>query len=67
MTLPQDRRSGWDAQAIAEIAMAKYGGYAALFEAHGWPERGSNMMRKVQTRVKETYGSVEAFVEHHWK
>ena len=26
-----------------------------------------NMMHKVQTRVTETYGSVEAFVEHHRK
>ncbi len=58
-------RPGWDAKAIAEIAKAKYGDYSALFEAHDWPERGSDMMRKVQTRVKETYGSVEAFVEHH--
>jgi len=61
------RRPGWDAEAIAEIAKLKYGDYAALFEAHDWPERGQDMMRKVQTRVKETYGSVEAFVEHHRK
>ena len=65
MTGNHDRSQGWDAAAIAEIAKAKFGGYAALFEAHGWPERGSDMMRKVQTRVTETYGSVEAFVEHH--
>ena len=67
MTLSQSRRPGWDAAAIADIAKAKYGDYAALFEAHGWPERGPDMMRKVQTRVTETYGSVEAFVEHHRK
>ena len=67
MTVSQSRRRGLDAAAIADIAKAKYGDYAALFEAHGWPERGSNMMRKVQTRVMETYGSVEAFVEHHRK
>ena len=35
-----------------------------MFEHHGWPERGSDMMRKVQTRVAETYGSVKAFEEH---
>ena len=67
MTVSQSRRPGWDAAAIAEIAKAKYGDYVVLFEAHGWPERGPDMMRKVQTRVKETYGSVEAFVEHHRK
>ena len=67
LTESQSSRPGWDAKAIAEIAKAKYGDYAALFEAHGWPERGPDMMRKVQTRVTETYGSVEAFVEHHGK
>ena len=49
------RRPGLDAKAIAEIAKAKYGDYATPFEAHGWPERGPDMMRKVQTRVTETY------------
>ena len=39
----------------------KFGDFTAMFERHGWPERGSDMMRKVQTRVVETYGSVEAF------
>ena len=67
MTVSEGRRPGWDAAAIAEIAKAKYGDYTALFEAHRWPERGSKMMPMVQTRVKETYGSVEAFVEHHRK
>ena len=67
MTGKDSRSQGWDAAAISEIAKAKYGDYEALFEAHGWPERGSDMMRKVQTRVKETYGSAEVFVEHHRK
>jgi len=35
-----------------------------MFEHHGWPERGSDMMRKVQTRVADTYGSVRAFEAH---
>ena len=36
-----------------------------MFEHHGWPERGADMMRKVQTRVVESYGSVRAFEESH--
>jgi hypothetical protein len=52
---------GGDAKAIANIAKAKFGGFTEMFEHHGWPERGSDMMRKVQTRVVETYGSVKAF------
>ena len=59
-------KPGWDAKVIAEIAR-RSGGYAAMFEAHGWPERGSDMMRKVQKRVVESYGSVRAFAEHHAK
>jgi len=58
---------GGDAKAIADIAKARFGSYAAMFEHHGWPERGSDMMRKVQTRVAETYGSVRAFREHFAK
>lgn len=56
---------GGDAKAIAEIADKHYGGYKQMFEKHEWEERGSDMMRKVQTRVAETYGSVTAFVEKH--
>lgn len=55
---------GWDAQAIARIARVHFGDYAGMFAHHDWPERGSEMMRKVQTRVVETYGSVDAFVRH---
>ena len=54
-----------DAKAIAGIAARNCDGFAGLFENHGWPERGSDMMRKVQTRVKDHYGSVAAFVTHH--
>ena len=38
-----------------------------MFEHHDWPERGSEMMRKVQTRVAEAYGSIKAFEDHHAK
>ena len=55
---------GGDAKAIARIARERFGGFTGLFEHHGWPERGQDMMRKVQTRVVETYGSVRAFEQH---
>ncbi len=58
-------RPGGDAQAIARIAATYYGGFMGMFDAHKWPERGSDMMRKVQTRVKDHYGSIAAFVEAH--
>lgn len=55
---------GGDAKVIAEIARVHFGGYPEMFEFHGWPERGQDMMRKVQTRVAETYGTIRAFEEH---
>ena len=55
---------GGDAKAIAVIARQHFGGFREMFRSHGWPERGSEMMRKVQTRVAETYGSVRAFEEY---
>ncbi|WOC16391.1 hypothetical protein [Pseudochrobactrum sp. MP213Fo] len=55
---------GGDAKVISEIAKAHFGSYEKMFEHHAWPERGSDMMRKVQTRVAETYGSVKAFEAH---
>ena len=55
---------GGDAKVIAEIAKRKFGGFNAMFEHHGWPERGPDMMRKVQTRVAESYGTVKAFEKH---
>jgi hypothetical protein len=56
---------GWDAKEISRIAAEHYDGFADMFERHGWLERGSDMMRKVQTRVKDDYGSVAAFVAKH--
>ena len=58
---------GGDAKVIAKIAKEEFGGFQEMFEHHGWEERGSDMMRKVQTRVKETYGSVKAFEEKYSK
>lgn len=57
------RSPGWDSKEISRIAKGAYGSFEGLFIAHGWPERGADMMRKVQRRVVERYGSVEAFVE----
>jgi hypothetical protein len=56
---------GGDAQAIQRVANDYYGGYANLFEAHGWPERGAKIMPAVQRHVVNTYGSVRAFEESH--
>jgi peptidyl-dipeptidase A len=57
--------AGGDAKAISEVAKRRFGGsYQAMFEHHGWPERGQDMMRKVQSRVAETYGSISAFEQH---
>ncbi len=58
---------GGDAKVIAEIARREFGNFTKMFEHHGWPERGQQMMPKVQTRVAETYGSVRAFEEHFVK
>ena len=65
MAQNEGRAPGWDAKQIAKIATDHYGSYAKMFEAHHWPERGSEMMRFAQKRVAETYGSVEAFVKKH--
>jgi hypothetical protein len=32
-----------------------------MFNHQGWPERGADVMRKFQTRVVESYGSIRAF------
>ncbi|MGE0233092.1 MAG: hypothetical protein AB7S46_15035 [Flavobacteriaceae bacterium] len=59
------RGPGWDAKAIHDIARLHYGGLREMFAFHGWPETGSQMMRQVQKRVKQSYGSVETFNERH--
>lgn len=65
MASQQKLPQGWDAQAIRRIATNYYGGYANMFEAHGWPERSQKMMTAAQGRVVEVYGSVKAFEEAH--
>ena len=55
------RAPGWDAKLIHEIANQRFGGLAEMFEHHGWPERGSEMLQSVQRHVKTDYGSIEAF------
>ena len=57
---------GGDAKVISKIAKKYFcGSYEKMFKHHGWSERGSNMMRKVQTRVVETYGSVCNFEKEY--
>ena len=55
------KKPGWDAQAIHKIAKDKFGGLKEMFEYHGWPERGSEMMTSVSTHVVDRYQSVENF------
>lgn len=57
--------AGWDAKEISRIAREYFTSYAGMFGHHGWPEKGSDMMRKVQSRVKDEYGSIDAFVEKY--
>ena len=64
MVSDEQHAPGWDSKVISRIAEEHFGGYNAMFEKHGWKERGSKMMLKVQARVKETYGSVEAFAKN---
>ena len=59
------RKPGWDAKIIHTVAKERYGTLLGMFEHHGWDERGSDMMRHVQRRVCETYGSVESFAAAH--
>ncbi len=56
---------GWDAKVIHKIAKEKFGGLEQMFEKHEWSERGSDMMRHVQRRVREAYGSIRAFADEH--
>lgn len=58
---PSTYAPGGDAQAIADIARRRFGGFEEMFRLHGWPERGPDIMRKVRMRVVETYGSVVDF------
>jgi hypothetical protein len=60
-----ERLPGWDAKEIARIAYEYYRGMAPMFEAHNWPERGSQMLPSVQRRVSENYGSIEQFMNFH--
>lgn len=60
-----ERQPGWDSQAIRDIADRHYGGFAEMFEAHGWPERGASMMPAQGRRVRDFYGSVGNFERAH--
>ena len=55
------RAPGWDSQLVHQIAAEEFGGLREMFEHHGWPERGRDMLPSVQRHVKETYGSIDAF------
>lgn len=59
------RQPGWDSKLIAEIARKKFGGYTQMFDHFDWPERGSKMVTTIHARVKQKFGSVEAFAEFY--
>lgn len=59
------RTPGWDKQAVNGIAANEYGGLEAMFEAHGWEKGVLTFGQIAPSRVKATYGSVEAFVKAH--
>jgi len=58
-----ERAPGWDTKIISKISKEKFGSFENMFVEMGWPERGSDMMRKVQKHVVNRFGSVEAFYE----
>ncbi len=58
-------KPGWDAKVIPKVTKRQFdGSYEAMFRHRDWPERGSTMMQKVQSRVAETHGSVRNFADH---
>lgn len=59
------RTPGWDTQAVNGIAADQYGGLEAMFEEHGWEKGDRTFSQIAPSRVKDTYGSVEAFVRAH--
>lgn len=59
------RTPGWDKRAVNGIAADQYGGLGAMFSAHGWEKGDLTFGQIAPTRVKDTYGSVEAFVKAH--
>ena len=56
---------GWDAKAIKRVAEDHYGGYARMFEVHGWQVPGSRLMIDAPRLIVERYGSIEAFEAAH--
>ncbi len=56
---------GWDAKTIARIAKEHYGSFKAMFEAHGWSERGAQMMTFAPKRIVAKWGSIRKFEAKH--
>ncbi|MCA1748846.1 MAG: hypothetical protein LC634_04715 [Sphingomonadales bacterium] len=60
-----DRSPGWDKRAVNRIAKEEYGGLAAMFRVHGWTKDGHTYGQIAPTKVKQTYGSIDAFEKVH--
>lgn len=58
-------RGGDDQKTITQVAKSYYGGYPAMFKAHGWPETGAKLMTAAAPHIVREYGSVKAFEETH--
>jgi hypothetical protein len=65
MTKARSTPSGDRQNHLPKSPSKSSGNFPAMFKHRGWPERGADMMRKVQTRVPESYGSVRAFEDPH--
>lgn len=54
---------GGDAQAIKRVADNYFGSFKNMFEVHGWPERGADMMTSAPRHIIEKFGTIRNFEE----
>jgi hypothetical protein len=59
------RAPWWDATAAHRIARENYGSMLAMFEAHGWPERGTKMMPVLSSHIVAQWGGIAAALAAH--
>lgn len=59
------RKLGWDKKAVNRLAKEHYGSLQAMLEAHGWVKGEKTFGQIAPTLVKNSYGSVDAFVRAH--
>jgi hypothetical protein len=59
------RKPGWDKIEITRIANEHYSTWSEMFSIHDWSNDGKPENQIAATRIVETYGSVEKFVDMH--